>query len=62
MKNPYMKFQNISKPGSKIMLCTRKRDERMNTRMNERTTSQKQYAPNFFQSRRHNKQYTVKPQ
>ena len=30
MKNPYMKFQNISIPGSKVMLCTRKRDKRTN--------------------------------
>ena len=27
MRNPYMKFQNISIHGSKVMLCTRKRDE-----------------------------------
>ena len=27
MRNPYMKFQNISVHGSKVMLCTRKRDE-----------------------------------
>ena len=27
MRNPYMKFQNISLPGSKVMFCTRKRDE-----------------------------------
>ena len=31
-----MKFQNISIHGSKVMLCTRKRDERTNV-TNERT-------------------------
>ena len=30
MRNPYMKFQNISIHGSKVMLCTRKRDKRTN--------------------------------
>ena len=30
MRNPYMKFQNISIPGSKVMLCTRKRDGQTN--------------------------------
>ena len=30
MRNPYMKFQNISIHGSKVMLCTRKRDESAN--------------------------------
>ena len=30
MRNPYMEFQNISIHGSKVMLCTRKRDEQMN--------------------------------
>ena len=37
MRNPYMKFQNISIHGSKVMLCTRKRDERTNEQRNERT-------------------------
>ena len=46
MRNPYMKFQNISIHGSKVMLCTRKRDERTN-KCNERTNKQtgKQEAP-----------------
>ena len=30
MRNPYMKFQNISITGSKVMLCTRKSDEQTN--------------------------------
>ena len=47
IRNPYMKFQNISIPGSKVMLCTRKRDERKNEQMHEQT-SQKQYAPPTF--------------
>ena len=38
-----MKFQNISVHGSKVMLCTRKRDERTN-----KQTSQRQYAPPTF--------------
>ena len=45
MRNPYMKFQNISIHGSKVMLGTRKRDEQTNER-----TSQKQYAAHFFRS------------
>ena len=44
-----MKFQNISIHGSKVMLCTRKRDKQMNKQMNE-WTSQKQYAHQLFQS------------
>ena len=36
MRNPYMKFQNISIPGSKVMLCTRKRDEQTNEQTNAR--------------------------
>ena len=42
-----MEFQNISIHGSKVMLCTRKRDERTNERNEQRTneqTSQKPYA------------------
>ena len=30
MRNPYMKFQNISIPGSTVMLCTRKCDKQTN--------------------------------
>ena len=30
-----MKFQNISIHGSKVMLCTIKRDKRMNERMDK---------------------------
>ena len=40
MRNPYMKFQNSSIHGFKVMLCIKKRDERTDGR-----TTQKQYAP-----------------
>ena len=54
-----MKFQNISIPGSKVMLCTRKRDERTNERTHERTDKPeaiRSYAPQlFFQSWGHKK-------
>ena len=55
-----MKFQNISIPGSKVMLCTRKRDEQTNEQTNERMHEQmnkrmnrqarSNMPPNFFQS------------
>ena len=32
MRNPYMKFQNSSIHGFKVMLCIKKRDERMDGR------------------------------
>ena len=44
MRNPYMKFQNISRHGSKVMLCTRKRYERTN----ERTDKPEAIYPHFF--------------
>ena len=47
MRDPYMKFQNNSIRGSRLMLCTRKRDKRTNERMIERT-SQKQYVPSHL--------------
>ena len=34
MRNPYMKFQNSSIRGFKVMLCIKKRDERMDGRTN----------------------------
>ena len=34
-----MKFQNIGVHGSKVMLCTRKRDERTNERRNRQARS-----------------------
>ena len=34
MRNPYMKFQNSSIHGFKIMLCIKKRDERTDGRTN----------------------------
>ena len=37
MRNPYMKFQNISIHGSKVMLCTKKHDERTNELRNKWT-------------------------
>ena len=47
-----MKFQNSSIHGFKVMLCIKKRDERMDGRTEGRTdgrtdgrTTQKQYAP-----------------
>ena len=43
MRNPYMKFQNISIHGSKVMLCTRKCDERTN-----RQARSNMPPPNFF--------------
>ena len=39
-----MKFQNSSIQGFKVMLCIKKRDERMDGRT-DRQTTQKQYAP-----------------
>ena len=39
-----MKFQNISIHGSKVMLCTRKRDERTN----ERTDKPEAICPRTF--------------
>ena len=39
-----MKFQNSSIHGFKVMLCIKKRDERIDGRTDGRTT-QKQYAP-----------------
>ena len=42
-------FQNISIHGSKVMLCTRKRDERTNEQTNERTDQPKAIcSPTFF--------------
>ena len=38
-----MKFQNSSIHGSKVMLCNKKRDERMDGKTDG--TTQKQYAP-----------------
>ena len=35
MRNPYMKFQNISIHGSKVMLCTRKCNERTKEQTNK---------------------------
>ena len=61
MRNPYMKFQNISLPGSKVMLCNRKRDERTNERTHEQANepTNRQARSNmptiFFQSGGHNK-------
>ena len=46
MRNPYMKFQNISIQGSKDMLCTRKCDER--------TDKSEAICPQLFQSWWHN--------
>ena len=43
-----MKFQNSSIHGFKVMLCIKKRDERMDGRTEGQTdgrTTQKQYAP-----------------
>ena len=34
MRNPYMKFQNSSIHGFKVMLCIKKRDERTDGRTN----------------------------
>ena len=34
MRNPYMKFQNSSIHGFKVMLCIKKRDERKDGRTN----------------------------
>ena len=41
MRNPYLKFQNSSFHGSKVMLCIKKRDERTDGR----TNSPEAYAP-----------------
>ena len=43
-----MKFQNISIPGSKVMLCTRKRDERTNERAHARTDKPEAICPHLF--------------
>ena len=47
-----MKFQNITIPGSKVMLCTRKHDERTNECTHARTNGQARsnMPHNFFQS------------
>ena len=51
-----MKFQNISIHGSKVMLCTRKRDERTK----ERTYKpEAKWPPTFFKD--HNLQYRPGP-
>ena len=47
-RNSYMKFQNISIPGSKVMLCTRERDERTNARMNIQARSNIHPPSTFF--------------
>ena len=47
MRNPYTKLQNISIHGSKVMLCTRKRDKGKNDQTNKRTD--KPEAICFFQ-------------
>ena len=48
MRNPYMKFQNISIHGSKVMLCTRKCDKGTNEH-NERMDKPEAIWPlNFF--------------
>ena len=49
MRNPYMKFQNISILGSKVMLCTGKHDERTIGQ------ARSNMPPIFFQSWGHNK-------
>ena len=43
MRNPYMKFQNISIYGSKVMLCTRKHEERT-----KNGQARSNMPPNFF--------------
>ena len=40
MRNPYMKFQNSSIHGFKVMLCIKKRDERTDGRTHRRTDEQ----------------------
>ena len=75
MRNPHMKFQNISLHGSLVMLCTRKRDERTNVtneqaneRTNEWTDKPEAISPHFFfqnwgrWSRALNNNLTVRPQ
>ena len=43
-----MKFQNISVHGSKVMLCTKTRDKRMNEQTNERTKKPEAICPPTF--------------
>ena len=50
MRNPYMKFQNSSIHGFKVMLCIKKRDERTDGRTDGRTNNPEAICPsNFFE-------------
>ena len=50
MRNPYKKFQNSSIHGSKVMLCIKKRDERMEGWTDGRTNNPEAICPsNFFE-------------
>ena len=50
MRNPYMKFQNSSIHGFKVMLCIKKRDERTDGRKDGRTNNPEAICPsNFFE-------------
>ena len=50
MRNPYLKFQNSSIHGFKVMLCIKKRDERTEGRTDGRTNNPEAICPsNFFE-------------
>ena len=50
MRNPYMKFQNSSIHGFKVMLCIKKRDERTDGRKDGRMNNPEAICPsNFFE-------------
>ena len=65
MRNPYKKFQNSSVHGSKVMLCVKKRDERMDWRKDGRTNAPEAICPSNFEplqllrSWRHNKSIII---
>ena len=50
MRNPYKKFQNSSIQGSKVMLCIKKCDERMDGRTEGQMNNPEAICPsNFFE-------------